>query len=282
MVYRGRFDVCHSQYTTAVMTGRTKRCITIHDAAFGMTSLSDYSPAKLKAITFFASHTNSIITVSKAARDDLQRVLPRTVPEIRVIYNGCSLSPYSDEEDATLDAALKRYHRPYVLFIGRMSRRKRVPLLISAFDHFRHRHNGTLILVGAPDDDFGRVRASVAGRSDIAWFEQLSEPLKAALFGRSDAFVYLSEYEGFGLPVAEAMLAQVPVVIAPAAALVEITRGTAIVIDPTPAGVADGITEALFGRRARYVREARAVASTFTWERAARETVAVYEELAAL
>lgn len=273
-------DIHHSQYTMPI-TGHFKRCLTIHDAAFARRELSDYSLAKVLAFRHFACRADAVITGSHAAREDLERVLPSSCPPIQVVYDGCSLGPYSSAEEGLLQELLSGHGRPYILYIGRLSRRKRVPLLIQGFDEFRRSHGGTLVMVGDHDDDTPRISSLLKGRRDrdIVWLHTVPEGLKAALLKTCDAFVYLSEYEGFGLPIAEAMLARVPVVVAKTPALIEIGGGMAVQVDAHPVAVSEGIAAAVFDTATRTIDEAYQIATGYSWEATAAQTMEIYRAL---
>lgn len=272
--------VHHSQYTIPV-TGHFKRCLTIHDAAFARRELSDYSRAKMVAFKYFATKADAIITVSQAAKDDLERVLPNSCPPIHVVYDGCALSASTPVERDLVQRTLLGFDRPYILYVGRMSKRKRVPLLIEAYFEFKRKHDGTLLLVGELDDDMPRVSTLLQGRRDIVWFRGVSEAVKTAVLETSDVFVYLSEYEGFGLPVAEAMLARLPVVIPNTPALVEVTRGTAVQVESDPVSVSEGIIAAVFGTRRNTLDLASQIASGYSWDSTAAQTMEIYRTLTA-
>jgi glycosyltransferase involved in cell wall biosynthesis len=135
-------------------------------------------------------------------------------------------------------------------------------------------------MVGEPDDDMPRISSLLKGRRDIVWLHTVSESLKAVMFKTCDAFVYLSEYEGFGLPVAEAMLARVPVVIPKTPARVEVSGGMAVQVDANPVAVSEGIAAAVLETATPTLDRAHQVATGYSWDATAAQTMEIYRVLA--
>jgi glycosyltransferase involved in cell wall biosynthesis len=119
------------------------------------------------------------------------------------------------------------------------------------------------------------------GLPNVRYLGYCPTPFVARLIRAATAVVVPSTYEGFGLPALEAMAAGVPVVAAACGALPEVCADGALLVPPDAAEFAAAIGEALAGGAAieRLRTAGRARAASFSWERAARETVAIYEEV---
>ena len=129
-------------------------------------------------------------------------------------------------------------HKPYFLFVGSIEPRKNVDTLLSAWESlpvsFRDEHE--LVVAGLPgwrsDTTTKRLMQANSEKQGIRYLGYVPEPDLPALTAGAAAFVYPSLYEGFGIPVAQAMAAGCPVITSNVSSLPEITGGAAILIDP--------------------------------------------------
>jgi len=168
--------------------------------------------------------------------------------------------------------------RPYFLFAGMHERRKNVASVLDAWNLLRQRHEVELVLAGPHREDF-HIPGPQPGlhRRGI-----VSEDELAKLYSGAVALVYPSLYEGFGLPVLEAMQCGTPVIISRDPALVE-TAGPAGLQAPDTQHIVQAMECLLTNVERRTQLSGRALeqASRFSWERTARETHAVYRSMLA-
>ncbi len=196
------------------------------------------------------------------------------------------LAPAPDRDKARLALDVDG---PRVLSVGSIFNRRRLPVLIEAIA--RLRRSGTpaaLVVVGEnrtrPSVDFTQLARSQALAGAIRLLGFQSEAELARHYASADAFVFLSEYEGFGLPVLEAMVRGLPVVTSTRPSLGELFEGAALLVDPTDAGaVATALGNLLGNPRLRedLVVRGRERASRFSWAATAAQTLAVLREAAA-
>ena len=148
--------------------------------------------------------------------------------------------------------------------------------------HGRRRRAPPLILAGPPGWRNREIHERIAGAAPrVRYLGCLPDEDLAAVMAGCGALVFPSLYEGFGLPVLEAMACGVPVVTSRGGALEEVAGDAALLVDPQDhESIARGIENVLddAARRETLVRKGLARAAQFTWERTARETLRVYEQ----
>ncbi len=277
----GEVDVFHS---TAYALPRRRRCpvvCTVHDLALlryphlgtaPMRSLVERTVAQLAEV-------DMVIAVSQATRDDLIELGNVDPQRVRVVYNGVAphFQPISRSAPAT----------PYVLHVGTIEPRKNLANLMRGFAIAIARENlpHHLVLAGADgwgDEDLPALAAQlgIADRIDRrGWVDPTQLP---DLYGSAAVFAYPSLYEGFGLPVLEAMACGTPVLTSDRGALAEVAGSAALLCNPNdPESIARGLTEILTDRdrAATLTDRGRERASQFSWTRCATETLRVYRDL---
>jgi glycosyltransferase involved in cell wall biosynthesis len=209
-----------------------------------------------------------LIAVSEFTRRELLELLDVPEEKVRVIPNAVG-SPF--------EAGGDREAGDYVLAVSTLEPRKNLARLVDAFG--RAGLNGCrLVVAGAPG--WGGVRLEGDG-DRVRWLGEVRDDELARLYRGARCVAYVSLYEGFGLPVLEAMACGAPVVAGRNAAAEEVAGGAAVLVDPLdPDAIAAGLTEAIDRRdelRARGLARARA----FDWPTVARATAEVYREAAA-
>jgi glycosyltransferase involved in cell wall biosynthesis len=219
----------------------------------------------------------AVICPSEFAAAEVRELLG--VEHVHVVPYGidsADATPLSEEELHEVGLS-----RPFVLHAAGATKRKNLEGLAGAWREVRAKHpDAMLVLCGPPHPRRDALFADLDGVRYLG----LREPaLVARLMGAAAAVVVPSLYEGFGLPALEAMAAGTPAVAAARGALPEVCRDGALLVEPTAAGLAAGILETLAGGDAVEARRERGlrIARHYTWDRAARETVAIYEAVLA-
>jgi glycosyltransferase involved in cell wall biosynthesis len=263
---RAGLDVLHCTTYRAPFRARVPVVVTVHDLA--VLRYPELFPAwtRLYGRTWLCPTLRAaarVIAVSEFTKREL--VALASVPEDRV-----SVVPNATDA-ATFTPDGPRADGDYVLALGTLEPRKNLPRLAEA----TRRLGLELRLVGAPG--WGEVDLDGDG---VQWLGRLPDDEVAALYRGALCFAYPSLYEGFGIPVLEAMACGIPVVTSRGGATEEVAGGAAILVDPhDPASIAAGIEEA--GRRRESLVEiGRARASMFTWRRAADLVEDLWRELA--
>ncbi|CAB4904325.1 unannotated protein [freshwater metagenome] len=225
----------------------------------------------------------SVVSISQATADDLARRFPRTGTG-SVVAPLAASAAFSESTGDDV-ARVRRTHqleRPYVLSVGTLEPRKNLPRLVAAFLGLDPAIRGDtqLVIVGARGWESDVTFAELAAHPDLVRpLGFVDEEDLPALYAGAELFAYPSIYEGFGLPVLEAMLAGVPVLTSAVSSLPEVAGPEALYVDPRDVasirsaletGLSDPAASRALGVRGR-VR-----AASFSWE---RHTATVLERL---
>ena len=257
--------------------------VTVHDLAFEhepdafRTRWLRLYRAGLRAAT---RRADAIVVPSRSAAED---VIARTgIATERVHVTPLAArapEPVSHDEPARLEELGVR--PPYVLFVGTIERRKNLVRLVRA--HRRLAAEGlphTLVLNGSPGWGADTVDREIAGfGGTVVRTGGLDAATLDALYRHAEAFAYPSLYEGFGLPVLEAMQHGVPVVASNTSSIPEVAGDAALLVDPTDEdALADALRRVLTDDALRADLRARGPrrAAGFSWEATARATLAAY------
>ena len=266
---RDGVDVLHAPTQRAPFRSQVPLVVTIHDVAvlrhpraFNRWTRA-YSAFALPRVVRAARR---IVVGSEFTRDEVVELLGVPAEKIRVIPYGVAAPFRPEGESATGD---------YVLAVSTLEPRKNLARLVEGFR--RARLNGLeLRVVGA--EGWGGV--SVAGEG-VRWLGGVDDEELARLYRGASAVAYVSLYEGFGLPVLEAMASGAPVVAPEGPPFTEFAQGAASLVDPRdPDSIATGLREAVERRDELRVLGPR-LAEPYTWEKAARAHLDVYREAAA-
>ncbi len=276
-------DVVHSLASTAPTWGRFRRVVTIHDllyevipdAHFGLRALG------MRALVPAAARrSHRVIAISASTREDLHRHLGVPLAKIDTVLQG--VGPPSAER--TGEAELRRTFdlgaRPVLLTVSAKRPHKNLLRLIEAFATLPDRP--VLILPGYPTEHEQelRDRADALGVvQDVRFPGWISDADREGLYALATAFVFPSRYEGFGLPVLEAMQRGLPVATSDRGSLAEVAGDAALLFDPddVPA-IAAALTRLLGEPALREELRARGAvqAAAHSWDRTAAETAATY------
>jgi glycosyltransferase involved in cell wall biosynthesis len=221
-----------------------------------------------------------LLPVSEWTRADLVRLFPRAASKSQVILEAAAAPAVVPDPGGV--AQRLGLDRPYVLSVGTLEPRKNLGRLVEAWSllpgELRSAH--TLALVGPKGWEIDEVLAPVrASGDDIRLTGFVSDEDLAALYRGSTAFVYPSLYEGFGLPVLEAMLQGAPVVCSRTSSLPEVGGDAVAYVDPLDTrSIASALDRVLSdpAERARLAAAGPPRAASFSWDETARQT---YEAL---
>ncbi|HEV3035772.1 MAG TPA: glycosyltransferase family 1 protein [Solirubrobacteraceae bacterium] len=283
---RARVDLVHSMASTAPLWGRFRRVATVHDLIYARfpeahAGLRDKGMRVLVPGAVRRSHR--VIADSQSTREDLIELLGVSTERVDVVPLGlgtvCRSTPLPERD---LRARLELGERSVVLSLSAKRPHKNLLALIGALARIEPADRPVLVLPGYPTTHELelRARADALGiEEDVRFPAWVSSEELEGLWSIARAFVFPSLYEGFGLPVLEAMARGVPVACSNASSLPEVAGDAALLFDPhDEAAIASAISRLLGDEslRARLQALGSAQAQRFTWERTARLTLESY------
>lgn len=186
----------------------------------------------------FAHKATRIVTVSEYSKNDIVTTYSVSPEKITVAYNGANPEFRPLEADKVIEVRKELTGgSPYFIFVGAFSPRKNVSGLLKAFDQFRMQHAEAfkLVLVGErmfKTAEMDRVYKSMAFKHDVVFAGRLNvDRLKLAV-GASSGLVFVPFFEGFGIPLVEAMRCNVAIVSSNTTSMPEVTGDAALLVDP--------------------------------------------------
>ena len=280
-------DVVHSLASTAPAWGPFRRVTTIHDLIYKVYPEAHFGLRTLGMrvlVPLAARRSHRIVAISESTRTDLERFLGTSREKIDVVHEGTGARQAAAAEP---EADLRRRHdlgeRPVVLTVSAKRPVKNLKRLIDALALIDSDRRPLLVAPGyhTPYEAELRSHAQAAGvDADVRWLGWTSDAELEGLYRLAGCFVFPSLYEGFGLPVLEAMARGVPVVCSDRSSLPEVAGDAAVLFDPEDASAIAAAIERVLAdpAEAELMRAAgRAHAEKFTWKAAARGTGAAYD-----
>ena len=227
----------------------------------------------------YAKAAKRVATVSEYSARDIEKTYGIDRSKIDVVYNGVDdrFSPVSIEQSDIIRTR-ESEGKPFFLYVGSINPRKNIERMLKAFDQFKIQNpskDHKLILAGSKmvwTDEMESAFNSMQFKSDVTFKGKVSDIALGKLLGAAEALVYVSYFEGFGIPVIEAFQAELPVICSNVTSLPEVAGDAALLIDPYDV---DGISNAMSsiandpGVRSQLIQKGNARNGIFTWQRTA-------------
>ncbi len=262
--------------------------VTIHDIAF------DIFPEAYSRFNRWYQHyalrqalkrSRAIITPSQSARDDLVKFYRADATKIYPIHLGIDKNLIGQK--VTIPDKIKAL-KPFFLMVGRLETKKNTARVIEAFEQFRSanpKDKAKLVLIGKPGYGYEAVEEAIQALPDQLRHEVIvvgyaNDDDLRAYFAAANALIYASLYEGFGLPLLEAMAFEVPIITSDTSSMPEVVDDAAILVDPQSTdeiakAMAMFISTTIAGDEV--VKRERERIKLFSWEKTATETLKVLE-----
>jgi len=279
----GKVDVFHSSDWIQPPTS-AKKVTTVHDMTpflYPQYSHPTIIAVQKRRMEWVKKECDAVITDSYATKNDFMTLTNMSEKRIHVVYPGVEDKFRKIPTKNILH--IKRTYNikgKYYLTVGTLEPRKNAQTAIEAYETVRKKiGEETPSLVVAGKEGWGNHISTSKGVKLLGYVPDLDLP---ALYSGAQAFIYPSFYEGFGLPVLEAMACECPVIASDRGSLSELVKGCALIINPENS---DTIAQALLtirqnnSERKRLIKNGIKNAQKFRWENTARQVLKVYEKL---
>jgi glycosyltransferase involved in cell wall biosynthesis len=235
-----------------------------------------------------ARKADHIITVSEHSKRDIVETYGVDPDNITVTYEGASSEFVPLERETAKEQVARKYgiYEPFILYVGRLQARKNLARLVESYARVRKIGFGhKLVFAGKHDSLFEQVRARICEleiHQDVIQLGYVPAADLPSLYNAAEVFVYPSLYEGFGLPVLEAMACGTPVITSQGSSLAEVAGDGCLLVDPLDeSSIASALERILADRglRERLSQAGLKRSGQFSFEKTARQTLGVYERV---
>lgn len=251
--------------------------VTVHD----LTHLHYYDAKRRAYFNYIFrplyKRCSAIICVSEHTRHELLAWSKASESKVHVVHNGLDSTYLQNRAKANLGYK-------YVLYAGNHRPYKNLGTLIGAYARSSLSQHGVhLALTGSADEDLVALARQSGNESFVHFLGHVPEQEMPALYRGAEVVAYVSLYEGFGLPILEAMASEVPVVTSNISSMPEVAGGAALIVDPLATdAVAEALENAAFNvqLRANLIQKGLHRCQTFSWDESARQVWQLLQNIA--
>jgi glycosyltransferase involved in cell wall biosynthesis len=288
----GDIDLVHGTNYTVYPCRKSLKVMSIYDLTF--IKYPDYIDSVVQAyakrIMRCLEWTDLVLTISESSKKDIVEHL-NVAPEKVAVTSLASRYTHSFLNDKPREQLKEKidydFSRPYLLFVSTLEPRKNIQAIITAFNYLKthHKIEHDLVLIGRKGWHYQPILKAIESsfwNKHIYHLDYLSDELVALFYSKADIFVYPSYYEGFGLPVLEAMTLGAPVITSNTSSLPEVVGNAALLVDPNDyMELADAILKLISDSKLKkeLVLKGRERAKLYSWEKTARATLKAYKSL---
>ncbi len=289
----GEVDIFHSSdWTQPPISGeKTKKVTTAHDLVVYLFESSVHPKivsAQKKRLELVKKEVDLILADSQTTKDDLIKFLHIDENKIKVVYLAVS-EEFKPQDDDKVNEVLQKYKikKPYILSVATQEPRKNIQKLLDVFANISKIHTEFhLVLTGNPHGwgtAMPRGGQGFHSPENVIWTNYIPQQDLIALYAGCRVFVYPSLYEGFGLPILEAMACGSPVITSNSSSMAEIAKDAAILVDPRSESQLTRAIEMVINLNLenyqKMVRASIERSKKYSWTKTARQTLEAYEEV---
>ena len=240
-----------------------------------------------KYFPLFAKKAARIITVSEFSKKDISSQYDISLSKIEVAYNGVS-NQFSPSDIPTIKSTQMKFSegKPYLVYVGSLHARKNIERMLLAFDQFKKNTNSDykMLIVGEKiwkNTKFESTLENLSAKKDILFTGRLTSSDLNKVIGSSNGLVYVSYFEGFGIPIIEGMKCEVPVITSNITCMPEVAGNAAILVDPfSIESISNGMEQLLDKEKAeKIVQLGTKRALSFSWDNTAEIVWSTIEDV---
>lgn len=270
----------------SALSGDCKKVVTVHDLSYliypQFSILKSRFWHKIIMAQKIIQQADRVIAVSSSTKNDLIDLLKIDESKIKVVYEGVDLKFQIINDRVELDNVRQKYKLPdkFILYLGTLEPRKNIESIIEAYGKLNTDHY--LVISGGTGWKAQRIMALAQKNDKIKIIGYVAEEDKRGLYNLADLFVYPSYYEGFGLPLIEAMACGTPVIAGSNSSQVEVIKNGGLLVDPYNINeIAQAMSSLLIDQELRdeFIANGFKVASDYKWSKTAKETLEIFDNL---
>lgn len=287
---RENLDLLHSPIPHLPLSYNNPAVVTVHDLAiykYPKLFPSGQQVSTKVVVPRTLKKAKKIVAVSQATKNDIIELFDIPEDKIEVIYNGLDKRFFERASEKEIEEIKARYNikKRYILFIGTLEPRKNIERLVEAFNRVRAKKTDWQLVVAGREgwsaEKIYEKAMSSPYRKDIIFTGYIAADDVNPLLSGAEIFVSPSIYEGFGMPVTEALAQGLPVITSKYGSLPEVAGKAAILIDPYEVTDIAGAINLLIEDK-KFRDEIREIgfkqAQKYSWEKCARDTLKVYQQ----
>ena len=288
--FEDKVDIYHCFYTNIPSKISSKLIITVHDIIPIL--YPELCPNKIDKEKYLNDlkkkclKANLIITVSEYSKQDIINYLGIEASKIRIVPPGIDLKNYDLVEEKEISRVKEKYdlNDKFILFLGALEPKKNIINIIKGFERANLK-NIKLVIAGGKGWKYEEIFETYKNSSykkNIQMLDYIAEEDKIALYKGAELFIFPSLYEGFGMPVLEAMASGIPVITSNISSLPEVAGKAAILVNPYDiVEIAKAIKNVIKNDKLKkeMIEKGLKQARKFTWENSVKKLEKIYSEL---